>query len=102
MGPRGGRFQLVSCVRCSAEPDGESEVATLILVNTAGSVITRNVCNQRTRDPAFTMRVSTHLMPASGERARQAIERVLGGDSGAMTMEDGHASVDDLDGLETA
>ncbi|GAB1513887.1 hypothetical protein JCM33774_59290 [Actinophytocola sp. KF-1] len=52
--------------------------------------------------PAFTMRVYTHLMPASAERARKAIDRVLGGDDGSVTMKDGHASVDDSDGLETA
>jgi hypothetical protein len=48
------------------------------------------------------MRVYTHLMPASAERAWKAIDRVLGGDDGSVTMEDGHASVDDSDGLETA
>lgn len=29
-------------------------------------------------DPAFTLRVYTHLMPASAERTRAAIDRVLG------------------------
>ena len=53
-------------------------------------------------DPAFTMRVYTHLMPASAERARKAIDRVLGGDDGSVTMEDGHASGHESDGLETA
>lgn len=42
-------------------------------------------------DPAFTMRVYTHLMPASAERARQAIDRVLGGGDGPTTMKDARA-----------
>ena len=31
-------------------------------------------------DPGFTLRVYTHLMPASEDRARTAVDRVLGGD----------------------
>jgi len=57
-------------------------------------------------DPAFTMRVYTHLMPSSAERTRQAIDRVLGeaiGDAGeSATMEDEAGSDDRSDGLETA
>ncbi|MCK2237818.1 MULTISPECIES: site-specific integrase [unclassified Crossiella] len=47
-------------------------------------------------DPAFTMRVYTHLLPSSAERARQAIDRALGGsDPQAETAVT-------RDGLETA
>ncbi|BCJ29605.1 tyrosine-type recombinase/integrase [Actinocatenispora sera] len=31
-------------------------------------------------DPGFTLRVYTHLMPSSEDRARRAIDSVLGGD----------------------
>ncbi len=30
-------------------------------------------------DPGFTLRVCTHLIPASDARSRQAIDNVLGG-----------------------
>ena len=56
-------------------------------------------------DPAFTMRVYTHLMPASAERARKAIDRVFrrdGAATGTGDMQDGHATADESDGLETA
>ena len=34
-------------------------------------------------DPGFTLRVYTHLMPASEDRTRKAVDRVLGGDEDA-------------------
>jgi len=40
-------------------------------------------------DPGFTMRVYTHLMPGSAERARNAIDRVLGADTGSETWKMG-------------
>jgi integrase len=33
-------------------------------------------------DPAFTLRVYTHLMPSSAARTRLAIDRIFGGDIG--------------------
>lgn len=57
-------------------------------------------------DPAFTMRVYTHLMPSSAERTRRAIDRVLSGATGdageSVTMQDGAGSDEESDGLETA
>jgi integrase len=35
-------------------------------------------------DPGFTLRTYTHLMPTTEDRARQAIERALGGSSAAV------------------
>jgi integrase len=32
-------------------------------------------------DPAFTLRVYTHLMPSSSVRTRAAIDRMFGGDA---------------------
>ena len=46
-------------------------------------------------DPAFTMRVYTHLLPSSSDRTRKAVDRVLAGEV------DGHEhdpQTDDADG----
>jgi hypothetical protein len=57
-------------------------------------------------DPAFTMRAYTHLMPASADRTRRAIDRVFGDDPDRVdepaAMEDGHDPSGHSDGLETA
>jgi integrase len=57
-------------------------------------------------DPAFTMRVYTHLMPTSADRTRRAIDQVFRGEAGdrpeETTMEDGPGASDESDGLETA
>jgi integrase len=39
-------------------------------------------------DPAFTLRVYTHLMPASGTRARRAIDNLFTGPDGPATAQD--------------
>jgi integrase len=47
------RYPLTEITLPWKEPDGEPEVASLILFNSSGSVIIRNVFNQWTWDPTF-------------------------------------------------
>lgn len=47
-------------------------------------------------DPGFTLRTYTHLLPASEDRTRRAIDKALGGDQA------GNDAPQALDGLDTA
>ncbi|MEV0213912.1 site-specific integrase [Micromonospora sp. ALFpr18c] len=47
-------------------------------------------------DPGFTLRTYTHLLPASEDRTRRAIDKALGEDQG------GDVAPEALDGLDTA
>jgi integrase len=46
-------------------------------------------------DPAFTMRVYTHLLPSSSDRTRKAVDRVLAGDADEHEHD---PQTDDVDG----
>jgi integrase len=49
-------------------------------------------------DPGFTLRVYTHLMPASEDRTKKAVDRVLGGSESAQST----AQASSADGPTTA